>query len=148
VITISAILATDLLKGMAIGLIIGLFFVIKANYRAAITMTQDGSSYLLTLNKDVAFLNKALLRKLLLHVKPNSTLVIDARKSQFIDHDIVETIDDFLVTAPDHNISVEIRDIYGKERLKKHEEFVILQGQHDQNSSGKKVMIQNKMAGL
>jgi MFS superfamily sulfate permease-like transporter len=148
VITILAILATDLLKGMAIGLIIGLFFVIKANYRAAITMTQDGSSYLLTLNKDVAFLNKALLRKLLLHVKPNSTLVIDARKSQFIDHDIVETIDDYLVTAPDHNISVEIRDIYGKERLKKHEEFVILQDQYDKGPSGKKVMIQNKMAGL
>jgi hypothetical protein len=60
----------------------------------------------------------------------------------------VETIDDYLVTAPDHNISVEIRDIYGKERLKKHEEFVILQDQYDKGPSGKKVMIQNKMAGL
>lgn len=148
VITISAILTTDLLKGMAIGLIIGLFFVIKANYRAAITMTQDGSSYILTLNKDVAFLNKALLRKLLLHVKPNSRLIIDASKSQFIDHDIVETIDDFLVTAPSHNISVELRDIYGKERLKKHEEFVILQDQYDKNLPAKKVLIQNKVAEL
>ena len=148
VITISAILSTDLLKGMAIGLIIGLFFVIKANYRAAITMTQNGSSYVLTLNKDVAFLNKALLRKLLLHVKPNSKLIIDASKSQFIDHDIVETIDDFLVTAPSHNISVELCDIYGKERLKKHEEFVILQDQYDKNLPAKKILIQNKVAGL
>ncbi len=143
VITISAILTTDLLKGMAIGLIVGLFFVIKANYRAAITMTQNGSSYRLTLNKDVAFLNKALLRKLLLHVKPNSTLIIDASRSQFIDHDIVETIDDFLVTAPIHNISVELCDIYGKERLKKHEEFVILQDQYDKGPPAKKVLIQN-----
>jgi len=53
-----AILVTDLLKGMSIGMVIGLFFVIKANYHAAITLTQDGSHYLLALNKDVSFLNK------------------------------------------------------------------------------------------
>ena len=44
VITVLAILVTDLLKGMAIGMVIGLFFVIKANYHAAITLTQDGSA--------------------------------------------------------------------------------------------------------
>ena len=104
----------------------GLFFVIKANYRAAITLTQEGSAYFLTLNKDVAFLNKALLRKLLLHVKSNSTLTIDATKSQFIDYDIMETIEDFMVTAPDNNIVVELRELYGKEKLKKHQEFIVL----------------------
>ena len=83
-----------------------------------------------------------------MHVKPNSKLIIDASKSQFIDHDIVETIDDFLVTAPSHNISVELCDIYGKERLKKHEEFVILQDQYDKNLPAKKILIQNKVAGL
>ena len=114
IITITAILTTDLLIGMSIGMVIGLFFVIKANYRAAITLTQDKSFYILTLNKDVVCLNKYLLRKLLSHIKPNSTLTIDASKSQFIDHDIIETIDDFLVTAPNHNISVEIYDLYGK----------------------------------
>lgn len=146
IITITAILTTDLLKGMSVGMIIGLFFVIKANYRDAITMTQDGSSYVLTFHKDVAFLNKALLRKLLTHVKPNSTLVIDASKSHFIDHDIVETIDDFLVTAPSHKISVKVCDMYGKERLVKHEEFVILHDHHDENTSGMKILIQKEVA--
>ena len=70
VITVIAILVTDLLKGMAIGMVIGLFFVIKANYHAAITLTQDGTHYLLSLNKDVSFLNKALLRKFILSI-PN-----------------------------------------------------------------------------
>ena len=60
----------------------------------------------------------------------------------------METIDDFLVTAPSHNISVELCDIYGKERLKKHEEFVILQDQYDKNLPAKKILIQNKVAGL
>lgn len=148
IITISSILATDLLKGMLIGMIIGLFFVIKANYRAAITLTQDKSFYILTLNKDVVFLNKSLLRKLLSHIKPNSTLTIDASKSQFIDHDIIETIDDFLVTAPNHNISVEIYDLYGKESLKRHEDFVILKDHYDKSPSGSNMIIDNKIMGL
>jgi MFS superfamily sulfate permease-like transporter len=125
VITIGAILATDLLKGMAIGMAVGLFFVIKANYHAAITMTKTNSHYLITLNKDVSFLNKALLRKFILMVKENSKVTIDAQKAQFIDHDILETIEDFLAAAPDGNISVETIDLFGKEKIKEHQALVI-----------------------
>jgi MFS superfamily sulfate permease-like transporter len=124
VITIGAILATDLLKGMAIGMAIGLFFVIRANYHAAITMTKTNSHYLITLNKDVSFLNKALLRKFILLIEENSTVTIDAQRAQFIDHDILETIDDFMASSPDSNITVEAIDLYGKEKIKKHQELV------------------------
>lgn len=147
IITVMAILATDLLTGMGIGLSIGLFFVIKANYRAALTLTQDQSSYVLTFNKDVAFLNKALLRKLLSRIRPNSVLTIDASKSRFIDHDIIETIDDFLITAPDHNISIEIYDLYGKEHLKKHVDFVVLKEHYDKSQLSR-FMITRKLIGL
>jgi MFS superfamily sulfate permease-like transporter len=126
VITVIAILVTDLLKGIAIGMVIGLFFVIKANYHAAITLIQDGSHYLLALNKDVSFLNKALLRKFILSIPRQSTLTIDASKAKFIDHDILETIEDFLATALDDNIIVKTIDLYGKEKIKKHEPVVIL----------------------
>jgi len=126
VITIIAILVSDLLIGMAIGMVIGLFFVIKANYNAAITLIQDGSHYTLLLNKDVSFLNKALLRKFILKVKADSTVTLDASKAKFIDHDILETLEDFLATAGDDNISIEVIDLYGKEKIKKHESFVIL----------------------
>ena len=121
VITVIAILVTDLLKGMAIGMVIGLFFVIKANYHAAITLTQVGSHYLLSLNKDVSFLNKALLRKYILSIPEQSTVTIAASKATFIDHDILETIEDFLATAPDDNITVETIDLHGKEKIQKHE---------------------------
>ena len=80
-------------------------------------------------------MNKALLRKLLLHVKSNSTLTIDATKSQFIDYDIMETIEDFMVTAPDNNIVVELRELYGKEKLKKHQEFILLKEAHQTHQS-------------
>ncbi len=126
VITVGAILATDLLEGMAIGMVVGLIFVILANYHAAITFIQDGSHYLLTLNKDVSFLNKALLRKFILRIEENSTVVIDASRAGFIDHDIVETIEDFLAAAPDDNISVRVIDLHGKEKIKKHEAHVVV----------------------
>lgn len=127
VITIGAILATDLLKGMAIGMAVGLFFVIRANYHAAITMTKTGSHYQITLNKDVSFLNKALMRKFILLVEENSTVTIDAQKAQFIDHDILETIQDFLASAADSKIDVETVDLFGKEKIKEHQELVILE---------------------
>ncbi len=126
VITVLVILVTDLLKGMAIGMVVGLFFVIKANYSAAISLTQDGAHYLLSFNKDVSFLNKALLRKFILHIKANSSVIIDASKAKFIDHDILETVEDFLATAPDDNIIVEIIDLYGKEKIKKQDSLVVL----------------------
>lgn len=125
-ITVLAILFTDLLKGMAIGMVIGLFFVIKANYHAAITLIQDGSHYVLSFNKDVSFLNKALLRKFILSIQENSTVTIDASKANFIDHDILETVEDFLASAPDDNIKVEVIDLFGKETIKKHEAVVVL----------------------
>jgi MFS superfamily sulfate permease-like transporter len=125
VITVIAILVTDLLKGMAIGMVIGLFFVIRANYHAAITLTQVGSHYLLSLNKDVSFLNKALLRKFILSIPEQSTVTIVASKATFIDHDIIETIDDFLAAAPDDGITVETIDLHGKETIQKPEAVVI-----------------------
>ncbi|MDI1230066.1 MAG: SulP family inorganic anion transporter [Methylobacter sp.] len=128
IITVIAILVTDLLKGMAIGMVIGLFFVIKTNYHAAITLIQDGSHYLLSLNKDVSFLNKALLRKFILSIPEQSTVTIDASKAKFIDHDIMETIEDFLAAAPDSNIKVELIDLHGKDKINKHEAIVILNG--------------------
>lgn len=126
VITISAILATDLLKGMAIGMVIGLFFVIRANYHAAITLTQKGNQYTIMLNKDVSFLNKALLRKIILMIPENSKVVIDAQKAQFIDHDILETMEDFIASAPDSGITIETIDTHGKQHIKEHQHLVVL----------------------
>jgi MFS superfamily sulfate permease-like transporter len=120
VITIFAILATDLLKGMVFGLAVGLFYVIYANYKAAITMTQEGSRYVLSFNKDVSFLNRALLRKFISSIEENSTVVIDASKTNFVDYDIIETLEDFLKNAVEDNIHVELINFYGSKEFEHH----------------------------
>jgi len=110
VITIVAILVSDLLKGIAIGMVVGLYFVIKANYHAAMSLTQDGKNYLLRLQKDVSFLNKALLRNYFDKIQEGGYLIIDGSRAQFVDQDILETIQDFVAAAKADNITVELRN--------------------------------------
>jgi MFS superfamily sulfate permease-like transporter len=112
-ITVGAILATDLLEGMAIGMAVGLFFVLHANYHSAFTLTRHGRNYLLRLKKDVSFLNKAQLRNFLEEIEENSCLMIDGSRASFIDHDIMETLEDFMRAASDANIRVELKDMPG-----------------------------------
>ena len=117
-VTVGAILATDLLDGMAIGMAVGLFFVLRANYHSAFTLTRHGSNCLLRLNKDVSFLNKAQLRSILEDIEENSYLVIDGSRATFIDHDIMETLEDFMRAATDANIRVELKDLHGHQPVK------------------------------
>lgn len=102
---------------MVIGMTIGLFFVIKANYHVPITLSKEGSHYLLSFNKDVSFLNKAVLRKFILSIDENSHVTVDTTKAEFMDHDILETIEDFLATTLDDNIRVEFIEIDGYQRF-------------------------------
>lgn len=106
--TVVFILITDLLQGIVIGICFGLYFVIVSNYRESIVLHYEEGHYTLTLNKDVSFLNKALLRRLLNEIEENSTLVVDTSKAKFIDFDIREALQNFLKTAPDDNIDVVV----------------------------------------
>lgn len=104
--TIVMILFTDLLQGIIMGVIVGLFFVIRSNYHNAITLTQEGKEYTLTFNKDVSFLSKAHLRNLLLSIDEDSYLHVNCSLVQFVDHDIMELLQDFVLSAPDDNITI------------------------------------------
>jgi len=107
--TIIAILLTDLLIGISIGLVVGLYFVIKTNFHLNLIVARDQNNFLIRLNKDVSFLNKAFLRKSLEHIPDGAYVIIDGTKAVFIDNDIMETIHDFVETAPLKNIKVEIK---------------------------------------
>lgn len=112
-VTIGAILVSDLLKGMAIGMACGLYFIIRTNFQAAISMTRDGNNYLVRLHQSVSFLNKPLLRDYLSRIEENSCVLIDGSRALFIDHDILETIHDFVAAAGDDNITVELKSVPG-----------------------------------
>ncbi|MEP6737708.1 MAG: SulP family inorganic anion transporter [Chryseolinea sp.] len=108
-ITLAAILLTDLLIGISIGILVGLFFVLKTNFRRSIVSVHHNGNYLIRLTKDVSFLNKALLRQTLREIPNGSNVIIDGTKPAFIDQDITETITDFRDGALSREITVEIK---------------------------------------
>ncbi len=114
VVTIVAIIFTDLLIGIVIGIGVGLFFVLRSNFKTSFFVVHDQSRYLFRLRKDVSFLNKPLLKNKLERVPENSSVLIDISRADFIDKDVIEVINDFLQHAHLKNIRTEIKKSPGK----------------------------------
>lgn len=109
VVTIAAILVTDLLIGIIIGIGVGLFFMIRSNFRSSVFVVNDNNKYLVRLRKDVSFLNKPIIKQKLEAVPENAYVLIDATRADFIDKDIIEEINNFLLHAHLKNIKAEIK---------------------------------------
>lgn len=112
--TVLAIVFTDLLKGVLIGLAIGVFFVIRANSHSAMTVVSQDNYYLLRFNKDITFMHKAELKEKLAKIPASSTLIIEATRAFYVDRDTFDVLDDFQETAKFKNITVELKNLRGK----------------------------------
>lgn len=108
VITITAIVLTDLLKGVLIGICVGVFYIVRGNFRTAIFTVNDGDHRLIRLRKDVSFFSKPKLKNILEHIPENTSVIIDLTRAEFIDKDIIDTLNEFTVNAPEKNIKVKI----------------------------------------
>lgn len=114
-ITILVILATDLLVGVSIGLLISIYFIIQNNFKAEYKITkkqgQANETYYIKLNSNVTFLNKVNLRKTLDDVPEYSILTIDGSECNFIDHDILEIISEYENKAHNRHIELHLKGI-------------------------------------
>ncbi len=109
VVTIAAILMTDLLKGILVGIAVGLFYMIRSNFRSAVLVVSDNNKFLFRLRKDVSFLNKPIIKEKLEEVPENAFVLIDATRADFIDKDVIEEINNFMKHSHLKNIKVEIK---------------------------------------
>ena len=109
VVTVASILMTDLLVGIFVGVLVGTAFVIAQNFRSAILSVSDGNNYLIRFKKDLFFLHKYELKRVLSHLPDNSNLLLDFTRINFIDKDNIEIINDFMVNALHRKITVTIR---------------------------------------
>lgn len=109
IVTILAILLSDLLVGILVGIGVSLFFLVRSNFKSAVMIVHDEKNYLLRLRKDVSFLNKPIVKSKLESVPENSFVLIDLMRADFIDKDIIDTFNEFMQHAHLKNIRVEIR---------------------------------------
>jgi MFS superfamily sulfate permease-like transporter len=108
-VTVVAIVFTDLLTGVLVGMTIGLFFVIRANHHEAITVVCQDNFYMMRFNKDASFVNKNEFRSKLRRIPDNSHVILDGTKALYIDRDIFEAAEDFQKLAPYKNITFEFK---------------------------------------
>ncbi len=109
--TIAAILVTDLLKGIFVGLLVSVAFTLRNAMRAPYTLRQEGERYVLSLKQDVYFFNKAALLAALERMPEGAQVVIDGSASTFIDPDVIEVLGNYGHLASQRNIQLEVRDV-------------------------------------
>lgn len=111
--TVVAVVATDLLKGVGIGLAISVFYILQGNMKRAYYLSREklnnADGIMIKLAEEVSFLNKAAIKKTLKNIKPNSSVTIDARETSYIATDVLEMIQDFAnIRAKEEDINVEL----------------------------------------
>ncbi len=110
-ITIVAILLTDLLRGVGIGLAASIFFILRNTYFESCWLTKkdNGSQteYRMTLGDRIFFIHKGHIQSALTGIEPGSKVVIDASKTSHIDQDVHDIFDDFEKNADFQKITVQ-----------------------------------------
>ena len=111
--TALCVVSLDLLKGVGIGLVISILFLLRQNARVTYFYQRstfaNGELIKLSLAQEVSFLNKAAIKHTLEKLPPDSAVIIDASNTEYIDYDVLEAIRDFHQSqAPEKNIKLSL----------------------------------------
>lgn len=106
--TITAVLALDLLKGVIVGLLAGIAFVVVQNAKRTVHVERDSDGSLhLRFRRDVTFVSKPTLLSTLGRVGHGGHVVIDGT-GEYIDHDVKELLATFVEDARHREIKVTL----------------------------------------
>lgn len=114
IITVVAIVFTDLLKGVGIGLAVSLFLILLENIKDPISFFKNqhkkDAVIKLKFQSEMSFLHKANIKVTLASIPEYSKVFLDASDSKYIDYDILEELREFIdVVAPLKNIEVTLK---------------------------------------
>ena len=113
VVTILGIVFTDLLIGIGLGLLVGITVILIKSYQNShflhIEDHTDGNKKVkMTLAEEVTFINKGAILHELDLIPESASLELDVTKTQYLDNDVIEILDDFSIKARAKNIQVKI----------------------------------------
>lgn len=112
IITIIAIQFSDLLKGIGVGMLVAIFYILRTNYRRDYEVhsakKSEGGAITIILSEHVTFINKGSIAKKLATLPNDIKVTIDGSKAHYIDLDVLEIIHNFKIAASLKNIQVEL----------------------------------------
>ena len=101
-ITIVSVLALDLLKGVIVGIVVGIGFVLYENSkRAVVALRDDDGVWRMRFRRDGTFVSKPGIVATLDEVEDGDRVVIDGT-GEYIDHDVKEVLATFMQKTPSH----------------------------------------------
>lgn len=129
IVTVFAIVFTNLLLGILIGLTLGLFFILHQSSRYQFLQVKEkhtsGEVLRLIFPQQLSFLNKAAILNVFKKIPDNSKVILDAKNTNYIDNDILEIIKQFKeFQAPDRNIALNLMGLKPSYNLKNQTNFI------------------------
>jgi carbonic anhydrase len=120
--TLLAIVFTDLLIGVGIGLAVSLAFILNSSMRRPVRRIEErhlgGDVLHIELANQVSFLNRAALSKVLDRVQRGGHVLLDAQNTDYIDPDVLDLIRDFKEKkAPARGVEVSLLGFRNKYQL-------------------------------
>lgn len=111
-VTVLGVYFIDLLWGVGLGLAVSVVHILWKNYRVPFHFDpykyRPGMPIHIQLSEDVTFLNKAGIKRTFGELPDDCRVVIDASRTLDLDPDVREIIDEFLDSAEQRNINVEM----------------------------------------
>ncbi|MGK0285113.1 MAG: MFS superfamily sulfate permease-like transporter [Salibacteraceae bacterium] len=111
IVTIIAMLLSDLLIGIGLGMLVAIFVILKNNLRVPFSIMKgqlkDKHHLKMVLSEDVTFLNKAAIQNTLASLPNDTHIIIDGTQTHFMHYDVIEIFEDFDTNASSRNILVE-----------------------------------------
>lgn len=137
--TFIGVVFTDLLKGVALGIIISVIFVLKGNMQRAYNFRKEeyseGDIIHIDLAQEVSFLNKAAIKATLNNLPSNSKVVINATDTVYIAHDVLDLIKEFKkIKSKELNISTKLvgfKDAYDLENSDGYKNKVTIENRYN-----------------
>lgn len=107
-ITVIAILLSDLLIGVSIGLLVSIIFIFKSNYRRHIIAVSMENHHLVRFIGEVTFFNKSVIKEHLERVNVDDKgIVFDYTRCTFLDVDIRESVIEFCSSSVNQTLHIE-----------------------------------------
>ncbi|NVJ88405.1 MAG: SulP family inorganic anion transporter [Flavobacteriaceae bacterium] len=113
IITIIGIVFTDLLKGIAMGLVVGVIIILIKSFQNSHFLHKEGEDVddgkiKMTFAEEVTFFNKGAILTELDKLPKNTYLELDVSKTTYLDHDIIEILEDFKIKAKERFITIKL----------------------------------------
>jgi MFS superfamily sulfate permease-like transporter len=124
IVTVVAVLFTDLLIGVGIGIAYAGYFIFKNTYKAGFTLDTEAEGsvkkYYFRLAINVSFINKKKLKDELEKIPDHAEVHIDGEDSVYIDYDVIEAINEFKAKAHHKHIKLKLSGIADVETIEAH----------------------------